>query len=458
MAADEFALLTRRERFRTIAIVVVLVIGALAVSVEWLRSAPPRRIVMASGPEFGVYHQHALRYQKILAREGVRIDERMTDGAQENLKLLLDPKSGVDVAFMQGGVATFPAADGLVMLASLYYEPIWVFYRGTEVLTQIKQLQGRRIAIGVPGSGTHALASRILDINGMTLSAGVGRGNTDIVAIGGTAALAALKAGEVDAVIFVGGAQTPTIQNAMREPSAKLLSVARADAYPRRYSFLTKLVLPPGTVDLALDVPDREVALIGTKAMLAAREDFHPALINLLIEAAREIHGDQGYFEAAGEFPGITAVDMRVSPHADQHKRFGPSLLYQYMPFWAATYVEKAIILLLPLVVVLVPLMNFLPQILRWRARSRIYRWYGQLALLERELAIHQNGERTGKWLEELERIDRAVGRAKTPAKFASEAYTLRDHIGIVRRAVLARTGAREGTARPMSGIDSPDT
>jgi hypothetical protein len=231
----------------------------------------------------------------------------------------------------------------------------------------------------------------------------------------------------------------------MREPSAHLLNVARADAYPRRYTFLTKLVLPPGTIDLALDVPNQEVALIGTKAMLAARDDFHPALINLLIEAAREIHGEQGSFEAAGEFPSIERVDLRVSPHADQHKRFGPSLLYQYMPFWAATYVEKAIILLLPLVVIFVPLMNFLPQILRWRARSRIYRWYGQLALLERELAIHRNGDRTGKWLDELDRIDRAVGRARTPAKFASEAYTLRDHIGIVRNSVLARMNAPEG-------------
>jgi TRAP transporter TAXI family solute receptor len=440
METDDFALLTRRERIRTVFIVAALIVAALAVSLYWLRSAPPREIVMASGAGFGAYHQHAERYKKILARDGVRVVERMTDGAQENLKLLLDPGSGVDVAFMQGGVATFPAADGLVMLASLYYEPVWVFYRGAETLTLIKQLQGKRIAIGVPGSGTYALATRILDANGMTLSAGVGRGNTDIVAIGGTDALARLKSGEIDAAIFVGGAQTATIQDAMREPAVRLMSIERAEAYPRRYRYLTTLKLPPGTIDLALNIPDREVVLIGTRAMLAAREDFHPALVNLLIEAAREVHGDQGYFEAAGEFPGITSVDLRVSPHADQHKRFGPSLLYRYMPFWAAAYVEKAIILLLPLVVVLVPIVNILPQLLRWRARSRIYRWYGQLSLLEREIANAKDGERTGKWLDELDRIERAVGRARTPAKFASEAYTLREHVGIVRAAAIART------------------
>jgi len=449
MESDDFVLLTRRERIRTAAIVVSLVVAALAVSLYWLRSAPPRRIVMASGPAFGAYHQHAERYKAILARDGVTVDERMTDGAQENLRLLLDPKSGVDVAFMQGGVATAPATDGLVMLASLYYEPVWVFYRGAETLTVIKQLQGRRIAIGVPGSGTYALASRILDANGMTLSAGVGRGNTDIVAIGGTDALAGLKSGEIDAAMFVGGAQTGTIQEAMREPAVKLMSVERAEAYPRRYRYLTTLRLPPGTIDLALNIPDREVVLVGTRAMLAAREDFHPALVNLLIEAAREIHGEQGYFEAAGEFPGITPVDLRVSPHADQHKRFGPSFLYQYMPFWAATYVEKAIILLLPLVVVLVPIMNILPQLLRWRARSRIYRWYGQLSLLEREIANAKDGARTGKWLDELDRIERAVGRAKTPAKFASEAYTLREHVGIVRLAAIARAAGEGPETNP---------
>ena len=456
MPTDDLALLNRRERRRMTLLVVVLVAAALLVSLYWLRSAPPRRIVLASGAEFGVYHQHALRYRDILAREGVTVVVRMTAGAHDNLRLLLDPDSGIDVAFMQGGVATFPAADPLVMLASLYYEPVWIFYRGSETLAQISHLQGKRIAIGVAGSGTRALASQLLEANGLTVSAGVGRANTEVVALGGAGAVDALKAGDIDAAIFVGGAQTPLIQRALRDPVIKLMSVGGADAYPRRFPYLSRLTLPAGTIDFAIGVPDRPVEMIGTKAMLAARSDFHPALINLLIDAAREVHADQGYFEAAGEFPGTAPVDLRVSPHADQHRRFGSGLLYRYMPFWIATYVQKAIILLLPLVVVMVPLLNILPQLLRWRARSRIYRWYGQLTLLERELARDQGGPHVERWLQELDRIERAVEKARTPAKFASEAYTLREHVAIVRRAVLSKAADRPASERPSVAAGAP--
>ena len=439
MDSDDLALLSNRDRWRVAFLLVALVAAAVWVSLRFFNAAPPRRIVLASGAEFGAYHQYAQRYVEILRREGITVTERMTGGAAENLSLLLDPKSGVDVAFMQGGVASSPAAEDLVMLASLYYEPLWIFYRDSATLTQINQLQGRRIAIGVPGSGTRALVDQVFEANGLTVSKGVGRGNTDLVALGGGEGLEALKAGEVDAVLFVGGAQTPLIQRAINDPAIKLMSISRADAYPRRFPFISKLVLPAGTIDLAHNIPAQEVQTIGTKAMLVARDGLHPALINLLIDAAREVHGGQGYFEAAGEFPGTAQVDIRVSEYADQHKRFGPSFLYRYLPFWLAAVVERTIIVVVPLLVVLVPLANYLPQFLRWRVRSRIYRWYGELALLENDVTNRTGTLPIEQWLSDLDRIEKAVEEIKTPTKFASEAYTLREHIGLVRRTVMAR-------------------
>jgi len=443
MAFEDLAALSRRDRVRMAAIVAVLIVVVLWASTRILQPGPPRHIVLASGAESGIYYQHALRYKEILGREGVAVDLRMTGGAVENLRLLLDPKSGVDVAFMQGGVAAVPEANGLVMLASLYYEPLWIFYRDPATLSQIKQLNGKRIAIGVPGSGTRALVAQLFAARGLTMTGDIGRGNTELLALGGGDALRALKAGEVDAALYVGGADTPTIQQALRDPVIKLMNLAHADAYPRRFPFLTKLTLPSGTIDLEINTPDQDVTMIGTKAMLVARDSLHPALINLLVDAAREVHGRQGYFEAAGEFPGIAQVDdIPVSPYADQHRRFGPSFLYHYLPFWLATYVERGLILIIPLVVILIPLLNFLPQLLRWRVRSRIYRWYGELALLERDVATREGTLPVEKWLQDLDRIEDAVRYIHTPASFASEAYTLREHIGLVRRAVLAKAGA----------------
>jgi TRAP transporter TAXI family solute receptor len=447
MAFDDLVSLYRHNRARVVVLVAALVIAVLWLSVLFLQPGPSRHIVLATGAESGIYQQYGLRYKEILGREGVRVELRMTGGAGDNLRLVRDPKSGVDVAFMQGGVATSSEAAGLVMLASLYYEPLWIFYRDASTLSEVRQLYGKRIAIGIPGSGTRALVAQLFAAQGLVTAGGKGSGYTELVELGGDDALRALKAGEIDAALYVGGAATPTIQQALRDPFSKIMSISHADAYPRRLPYLTKLTLPYATIDLAINLPDQDVTMIGTKAMLVARDDLHPALINLLIDAAREIHGRQGYFEAAGEFPNTAQVDdIPVSPYADQHRRFGPSFLYNYLPFWLATYAERAFILIIPLVVVLVPLMNLLPQILRWRSRSRIYRWYGELALLERDVATRQGMLPTEKWLQDLDRIEHAVEEIHTPASFASEAYTLREHIGLVRRAILAKAGASART------------
>ena len=442
MAFEDLSALSVHDRMRVAVLIAILGAAVLWASMQILRPFPPRHIVLAAGPSYGVYYRYALRYKEILGREGVAIDVRMTQGAGDNFRLLLDPHSGVDVAFMQGGVAQFPEGDGLAMLASLYYEPLWIFYRSAATLKQLNELQGKRVAIGTPGSGTRALVTQLLAANGLTATDGVGRDNTDLVPVGGDDALRALKAGQVDAALLVGGAETPVIQQALRDPAIKLMSLGRADADTRRFPFLTKLTLPAGTVDLASNIPDQDVAMVGTKAMLVAHQNLHPALIGLLLDAAREIHSRQGYFEAAGEFPATVQVDIPVSEYADEHRRFGPSFLHRYMPFWLATLVERAILLLLPLVVVLIPLLNLLPRFLRWRVRSRIYRWYGKLALLERDVEAKQGALPIEQWLHDLDQLESAVEHIHAPPSFASEAYTLREHVVMVRRAVLAKAGA----------------
>ena len=349
---------------------------------------------------------------------------------------------------MHGGVVQPEDRGNLRMLAALYYEPLWVFYRGSAVITELDDLRYRRVAIGSPGSGVRAFSEPLLaanNINGF---------NTQLQPLNNREALHALQGGQVDAAFLVGPVRTPAIWEALHDANLKLMSNARADAYPRRFPYITKLTLPAGTIDFALRIPDEEVRLIGTKAMLVARDGLPPAIINLLLDAAREIHGDQGYFEADDEFPNTATVDLPVSADADRHHRFGPSLLHRYLPFFVATYIERLIVLLLPLLVILVPLVNLLPQVLRWQKRSRIYRWYGELALLERDVDKRTGTLPVEQWLADLDRIERAAEHIRIPASFASEAYTLREHIGLVRRAVMAKAqgaGAAQATPPPVA-------
>jgi hypothetical protein len=361
--------------------------------------------------------------------------ERPTTGAVDNAQLLNDPASRVDAAFMQGGVID-PAQGGrIVMIASLYYEPLWVFYRGGDTLTRLDELRYRKIAIGAPGQGVRAFVEPLLAANNVTAF------NSQLLPLANVEALRALQAGHIDAAMFVGGVQSPAIYQALNDANLKLMSFSRADAYVRRFPHVTKLTLPAGAIDFGRGIPAEDVKLISTEAMLVARDDLPAPIVNLLYEAAREVHASQGYFEAPREFPNTDPVDIRVSLDADRHHRFGPSLLHRYLPFSMATYVERLVILLVPLLVVIVPLFNVLPQLLRWRARSRIYRWYGELKLLERDV-----GQRTGelpidKWLADLDRIEAAAARIRTPASYASEAYTLREHIALVRRSVMEKAG-----------------
>ncbi|MFO1306227.1 MAG: TAXI family TRAP transporter solute-binding subunit [Burkholderiales bacterium] len=427
---------SRRTLIRTGILVALLTALCLWVSFHFLDPIPPRRIVVASGPDSGLYHHFAERYKKALAAEGVVLEERMTDGATENYRLLLDRNSGVDLAFMQGGIAAFPEADSLVMIASLYYEPLWIFTRRGEAGDALSSFAGKRISLGSAGSGTNMLATQLLRASEVTAE------NSTLLATSTSRSVAALKKREIDVAMMVTGPGSKTLLAALTDPEIDLVSLAQANAYPQRLSFITRRTLHAGAVQFVPLVPPRDTAIIMTKAMLAARDDVHPAIVNLLLEAIRDIHGDRSYFAAPNEFPNIERVDIRVSPDAVRHERFGPSLLYRYLPFWAATTLERFIIIVLPLLAVLLPLFRFLPQVVSWRVRRLIYRWYGQLIVLEHDVQARQGDLPVTQWLSDLDRIERGVENLATPASFASEVYTLREHIDLVRRAVLAKSSA----------------
>lgn len=413
-----------------------LIAGGFWLAAQFIRPAPPNFLVMSTGAPGGAYEAFAARYKPILAAQGIELRERPSAGAVENLRRLLDPKEEIDVGLVQGGLGFGTEAEGLVSLGSFYHEPLWVFYRGKETLDQLVQLKGRRIAIGPEGSGTRRLALELLEASGVPQN----DKRTTFVPISGLAAVAALAQGKVDAVFLVGPAQSGAVWSALYTPNVRLMSFAQAEAYVRRFPYLSRLVLPRGGIDLQRDIPAADVELVAPMATIVAREGTHPALVDLLLQAAGEVHGGAGLFQRPGEFPNARQVDFPLSKEADRFYKSGTRLFQRYMPFWLATLIERTIVLLIPLVAIVLPVMRFAPALYGWRARSRVYKWYGQLKFLERELDEDPDARTRADWLAELERIEDHVHRVATPLAFANLLYTLREHIALVEAKVLKKT------------------
>jgi TRAP transporter TAXI family solute receptor len=417
-------------------LVVALPLSLIAVAAFWaayqfVRPAPPRSLVMTTGVEGGAYHAFALRYREILARNDIALELRTSSGSLENQQRLTDEDSGVDVGFMQGGINLQGQAPALVSLGSLYYEPLWIFYRSPSTLERLAQLKGMRIAIGPEGSGTRQLALQLLAANRIESP------REKFLPVGLGDAAAAFEERRIDAAFVIAGADSRAVQKLLRLRDVRLMNLTQSEAYARLFPFLSVVTLPQGSIDLVERIPGQNTSLVATTANLIAHPDLHPALASLLLQAAREVHGRPGIFQRAGEFPMPKETDFPLSEDAKRFFQSGTPFLQRYLPFWVAVLVERMMVLLVPLIVILIPLFRVLPPLYSWRVRARVFRWYGEIKVLERDVeADLQRGAAAtslAHYHEQLDRIEEQVREVRVPLAYANEIYTLRQHIDFVR-------------------------
>ncbi len=417
-----------------------LLAGGFWLAAQFIQPAPPNYLYISSGAPGGSYEVYAERYRQVLARSGVELREQPSAGALENLRRLLDENDDTEVALVQGGTANGVNVSTLYSLGNLYYEPLWVFYRGDRDLDRLAQLKGRRIAVGAEGSGTRKLAVQLIEASGLDAR------NTALLPFGGLDAAQALQARKVDAVFLVGTERSAAVWSLFYARGVRLMSLAHADAYVRLFPHLTRLTLPQGAIDMARNLPARDVTLVSPMATLAAHESTHPALIQLLLQAAQEVHGEAGVFQRPGEFPRAGAADFPLSPDAERFYKAGKPFLQRYLPFWAANLIDRTVVMLVPVFALLIPVLKFAPPLYVWRVRSRIYRRYGELKFLEAELEADPQRYRRAEWLARLDDIEESVQHIPTPLAFSDMLYTLRLHLDLVRATVLRRTS--EETAK----------
>lgn len=421
--------------------VVLFTVVGFAVAWFFVEPAPPSRLVIAAGPADGAYYAYAKQYQEVFAENGVELVVRETAGSVENYRLLVTDDD-VHVAIIQGGTTPNDAeSDDFESLSSLYLEPFWIFTRGEIEHTDMHKLSGMRVGIGKKKSGTNALARLLLEKNGLNPiedddNATDGQRGVIAVEVGGTKAIELLNAGELDAAVFVLPPRSRLIQELLSNPKLKPMSFERQMAYKQLFPYMSAVTLAEGVVNLQQNLPSKPIHMVAPVANLVAVEELHDAFVPLFIKAARRVHGKGDVFNAPGEFPSLGFSEFKANDIAVDYYQAGPSFLHRYTPFWLATLISRAKILLLPLIALSIPLFKAAPPIYRWQIRSRIYKWYKVLREIDqsrRSAPLNQLQEyvvKLGSMSHELEGVN-------VPLSYMEEFYNLRLHIDLVQRELV---------------------
>lgn len=408
------------------------IVAAVSALVYALGPSPPSTITIASGKAGGAYSLYAKEYQALLAQNGIRLNVVETSGSVENLALL--QSGAVDLAFVQSGLAsTQTDISRLRSLASIYYEPLWVFYRNTENLALLSDFKGKRISIGDRKGGTYAVAATLLALNGVDAS------NTTLEAMDFDATLAALDAGELDAAFIITSPKSRVFRDLLNKQELKLMNFRRYHAYARNFAFVKDIVIHEGTLDLPRNIPDRDITLLSTLATLVSTDRLHPRIVEQILIRARQIHGKPGLLEAGNEFPASTYLEYPMHDSAANFFYAGPSIVNQYLPFWLVTLIRKVLIVVLPLITILLPMIKMTPVLMRWPVRRRLNHWYGQLERIEGELDAAADKEALRQAQTELHALASDIKANPLPANYRADSYLLRFQVERVGNRVEAR-------------------
>jgi uncharacterized protein len=399
----------------------VVVVAGFVITYQYVGAPPPSVVRIATGAKNGAYYTFAQEYARLLANDGITLEIVPTAGSVENLQLM---KNGeVSLALIQGGSATKDDKERLQSLGSLFLEPVWIFTRNQSGIKRFLELKGKRVSIGVEGSGTHLLATQLLAAAGITGT------NTRLIREETTHAIDSLSKGKIDAAFFVASPKAPIIRKLFAAPAVELLNFDRATAYGRWFPFLTPVTLSEGVIDLQKNIPSRDTPLVAASANLAARGDLNASLIPAVLNAVTRVHQAGGALEHKRQFPSVDFVDLPLNEDAHRYLINGPSFLFRWLPYGTAVLLDRLKILVLPLLALLLPLFKIAPPLYTWRIRSKIYRWYATVREIESSIQEEKVSGDAASLINRLSDLDRQVASVSVPLSYTAELYHLRLHI-----------------------------
>jgi TRAP transporter TAXI family solute receptor len=410
--------------------VTFLIIASLVFAVWYfLKPAPPSRIVMSTGVAEGAYAKFGKRYAEALARDGVEVVLRPSAGAIENLDRLT--KAEVDVGIVQSGLATPQQRKALMSLGNLYLEPLWVVYRGETPLLQLTQLAGKRIGIGMPGSGTRALALKLLDANG------IGAAQARLVDGDVRSMRLQLKQGELDAMFVVLAPQSPLFNELLESDGLNIMNMGRALSYQRRMPELKRVTLPAGVLDLKRNIPPESTDTVAASATLVATKNLHPAIMYLLVRAARDIHAEPDLVSDMRSFPTIAGFEEFAVP--DPVRRLyieGSPFLYKHLPYWLANLIYRLWLAAIAAFAIFVTVTDWIPKLYRYVLNLRVGRNYFAAQRLEDEIRQTDDAAELEKMVARLQALRRSSESLGMPMLLEPNKGVLERRLDAVEQAI----------------------
>lgn len=407
--------------------IILLIIASFYITAQFIQPAPKKELVIATGGVNGNYYKTALEYKRLLEKDKISVTLINTAGSVENISLLEEGK--VDIAFVQNGI--IKSSKNLSFLANIYYEPLWVFYKNEKYkMDYIIQNISKKVSIGIEGSGTRHLAKIILNDNGINDT------NTQILDYPNILAKEKLIAGDIDAMFIVGSAKSEIVQELLENPDVNLLSIKRAKAYSRKYSYLNALDLYEGTINLYKNLPDEDIKLLSTTANLISNKNVPEELIRILVKKVKEVHHKKTLFAADNQFPNILNSPLEIHPEAKQYFANGDTFLEKIFPYWIASNIDRLKILLIPLLTLMFPLFKGVFPLYKWTMRSKIYKWYETLNSIDNKISNLDN-DLLQKEYERLDSLKIEIQEeTKVPLSFMGEYYNLIMHIDVIQNRI----------------------
>lgn len=203
--------------------------------------------------------------------------------------------------------------ENLQAIGSLYPETIQIVTTEDMDIDSIEDLEGKKVSMGAPGSGTYVNAEQILDLYGISID-DIESSDLDF-----EESIDDIQDGNIDAAFVTAGTPTGAVEELGATEDVKLLTVDedKADELIEEYPFYTKETIDADTYDSI----DDDVDTVAVLAMLATRDDISEDTIYDVTKAIYE-HTDEMSHDKAKQISTDTAlegIDIDVHPGAEKY-------------------------------------------------------------------------------------------------------------------------------------------